>query len=305
MEYSDQFCNTCDFAQDKQWKLPFGLAIAVHILTFILLIVPPSFLLPDRDIPDIQTINLFTAEELLQAQKPQPAPPAEPKVVPEPVRKETPPPQELVSTAVEPAPAAPVPGEVLSLNPRKMKKKILPKPQEPDLRMKALERIQARVNQQREEEQIKHELARLRDTLHTQPPQDQPQKASASAPTATTAAPAAGQSAAGGPASSGTVALFDLAMKKYLIAINRRISDNWALPDTQDWDKNLEAVVVIVVRNTGIVSKTYFEKKSKNIYFDQYVEKTIQASLPMPPFPSDLKKNTLEIGLRFRPSGLF
>lgn len=306
MSYSDQFFNTLDFSPDKRWKLPFSLAIAVHLLTLLLLVAPPTFLLPDREIQEIQTISLFTAEELQQAQKPPPAKPAAAK--PAPAKEPAPPPpsQELLSTAVEPPASTALPGEMVSLHPRKIKKKIVPEPPAPDLRLKALERIQARVNQQREEEQIKHELSRLRDSLHTQPQPAKPAEAAAAA-SPSPAAPAVSSlaPAAGGPAAGGTVALFDLAMKKYLIAINRRISDNWALPDTQTWDKDLEAIMVIVVRTDGTVSKTYFEKKSKNIYFDQYVEKTIQASLPMPPFPSDLKKNTLEIGLRFRPSGLF
>ena len=36
----------------------------------------------------------------------------------------------------------------------------------------------------------------------------------------------------------------------------------------------------------------------------QFVEKTMQEAAPMPHFPADFKKSNIEIGLRFRPSGL-
>nr|MBF0221061.1 TonB C-terminal domain-containing protein [Desulfobulbaceae bacterium] len=278
--------------------MPLLLTVGVHFLTFILLLFPPTFFIPDRDIPEIQTINLFTVEEFEQKTQTPPPPVAKPP------REEPPVPQEnLQSIATEtPPPSQSSPAEVISLHPRRVKKKIVQEVVEPkpplkqDIkRQNAIERIQSQVNQKKEEQQLKHNLARLRDSLHSSvkdsPQESQAEDSNQQQPTA--------------PASQGENARINAAERSYFIAVQRRILDNWALPKTQDWDSNLEALVIIYISKTGVISKTVFEKKSKNVYFNQYVEKTIRAAAPMPPIPSALKKNTLEIGLRFKPSGLF
>jgi len=169
--------------------------------------------------------------------------------------------------------------------------------------LKSLERIQAKVKERQENQALRDKLAQLRDSLHeiaTAEP--------AGSETGGPATPGAGGPDAGGTAASGTgggASMLDEALKKYYIAISRKIHSNWSLPDTQDWDPALEAIAVIVIKRDGTVVETFFEKKSDNVSFDQYVDKTIQAALPLPPFPSDIKEDELEIGLRFRPSGLF
>ncbi len=265
-----------------QWRLPLALAVAVHIITFILLVFPPTFFLPEHNIEEIQTINLFTVDEFQQKTQP-------PK--PLPARQQTantPPPKDTAqSTALEaPAPQAP-PARVTSLHPRRLKKKIAKEPTPPPSpkvdtrRQKALERIQARVNQKIEDEKLKHDLSSLRDALHDsvkvtgQTQQNEPtDRQQEQSPT---------------PSSQGTDVLLNEAKRRYFIAIQRRILDNWSLPKTQEWDNNLESIIVIYIEKTGVISKTIFEKKSKNAYFNQYVEKTVQAAAPMPPIPASLK----------------
>lgn len=291
------------------WRLPLALAIGLHLLTFILLIFPPTFLLPDRNLDDIQTINLFTVTEFEQKTSP---PPSAPRQPPTPQKVAEPPPAENVkSIATETPPATQpttAPTQAISLSPRKLKKRVAkenkPEPtptREEMLREQALARIQARVNQVAEDQKLKHELSRLRESLHnSEQSQASPQPAQSSAsqqgPSNSSSQTAQGQ---------GASARMNEAERRYLIAVQRRILDNWALPKTQDWDANLQAIVVIFIEKNGIISKTLFEQKSNNVYFDQYVEKTIQASAPMPPIPSDSKKDRLEVGLRFKPSGLF
>lgn len=279
--------------------MPFSLALAVHFFTFILVMFPPSFFLPDRDISEIQTINLFTVEEFEQKTQAAPPPLAKPRA-----EAPAPPKENVQSISTDaPPPSQSSPAQAISLSPRRVKKKIVqevePKPplKQDIKRQNAIERIQARVNQKEEEQQLKHDLARLRDSLHSTT-----KETTKDSPIEDTT-PKDNQS--GAPSSEVTNARINAAERSYFIAVQRRILDNWALPKTQDWDSNLEALVVIYINKTGVISKTVFEKKSKNAYFNQYVEKTIQAASPMPPIPSALKKNILEIGLRFKPSGLF
>lgn len=80
--------------------------------------------------------------------------------------------------------------------------------------------------------------------------------------------------------------------------------DHWVLPDLQNWDNALEAVLIIIIRKDGFVTDSFFERKSDNIYFNQFVLKALREASPLPPFPDQLDKNTLEIGLRFKPGEL-
>ena len=96
----------------------------------------------------------------------------------------------------------------------------------------------------------------------------------------------------------------DAALKQYYIAVSQHIHRYWILPELQDWPRNLTAVYVVHVRRDGIVGRHYFETKSKDYYFNQFVEKTMKEAMPLPPFPEGLKDEELEIGLVFHPSGL-
>lgn len=354
---------------DDQWQLPLGLAIGLHVLAFLLILFPPTFLFPRRDLTEVQTINLFDAGELNlpaasgpkqssvpatkkaaspEAKKeetppkpetkpeepvkppppPEPPKPEPPKPEPVPPKPEPPPEPEVVippEPKVKPIPTPPE--KAISLEPKKLKKKIEPEkpapekpapekakpekapPEKPvaktdDKILKSLERIQAKVNQRQENQALKDKLSRLRDSLHdiatAQPSSGETKPAATAGSGGVDAGGTASAGSGGGPSS-----MLDEALKKYYIAISRKIHSNWALPDTQDWDSNLEAIAVIVIRRDGSIVETFFEKKSSNIHFDQYVEKAIQAAVPMPPFPSDLNEDELEIGLKFRPSGLF
>jgi len=350
-------------------RLPLVLALGLHALGFLLILFPPTFLFPHRDLSEVQTINLFDAGELAQPagsgpkqsansltkkasppepkkeepppkpepkkEEPPPEPPKpeppKPEPVPEPPKPpepEPPPkPEKVIPVEPPPKPIPTPPEKAISLEPKKVKKKVAPeklplekpkpevakpekaKPEKPvakadDKILKSLERIQAKVKEKQENQALKDKLSRLRDSLH----EIATAKPSSSEPKGEPA-PGAGGADAGGVAASGRgggpSSMLDEALKKYYIAISRKVHSNWALPDTQDWDSNLEAIAVIVIKRDGTVVETFFEKKSNNIYFDQYVEKTIQAALPMPPIPSDIREDELEIGLKFRPSGLF
>lgn len=368
-------------AGDGPWKLPLILAIGLHVLALLLILFPPTFLFPRRELTEVQTINLFDAGELNQPaasgpkqatasspkkvsapeakkaepppkpkpepeperevpppppppepEPPKPVPPPEPEPVPEPPKPEPIPEPEPPKPEPLPKPAPEPPKEAISLSPKKLKKKVKPekpekvavekpKPEKPTKRavekpkpdkstakaevkiLKSLERIRARVAEREANQAITDKLAKLRDSLH-----DIATAEPSATETQGAATTGAGGVDAGGTASSGAgggASMLDEALKKYYIALSRKIHSNWALPDTQEWDPSLEAIAVIIIKRDGSVVETFFEKKSGNDSFDQYVEKTIQAALPMPPFPSDIQEDELEIGLRFRPSGLF
>jgi len=97
----------------------------------------------------------------------------------------------------------------------------------------------------------------------------------------------------------------DFYLKQYLSAVYQKIHDHWVLPDLQNWDNSLEAVLVITINRNGTVANTFFERKSDNIYFNQFVLKAVKDASPLPPFPDQLKENVFELGLRFKPGELY
>lgn len=298
---------------DNQWKTPFALAVGLHLFVLVLSLLPASLFQHRPELPEVITINLFNAEEQQpkrhepqqKRQPPKPAPQPEkvdpPKAVP-------PPPAEKPVTSIvpeSPPPAVAAPAKVTSLAPRKIKIKTPPPPEEPkrkeldDKRLKALDRIQAMVNKRTEDQKLKHDLARLRESLHVTQPESSP------APPAETPSEHPVETSQTSAPSTGSTELMDTALKHYYIAVSRRIHNHWVLPEMQNWDNTLEALMVLIVRNDGTIIKSYFEKRSGNIYFDQFVEKTIKEAAPLPQFPANLNKPQLDIGLRFHPSGLF
>lgn len=86
----------------------------------------------------------------------------------------------------------------------------------------------------------------------------------------------------------------------YVANIKIRFMDNWILPDLSNWNKELEAIVVVKVDRHGKIIKSFFEKKTDNAYFNKFVEKTIKKTDPLPPLPDDFQEE-VEFGLIFRP----
>jgi outer membrane biosynthesis protein TonB len=312
-----------------QWKKTLPLALGIHLVVLILMLLPASLFEFRHNREEIYTVNLFEAREAAPARKEAPPAPAVQKkeVVPPPpppvVKKvETPPvvkpevvekiepvvpqPEKVVSTSTE----------VVSLKPRQVKKEVKPKPVEEKIDKseeikvdQALNRIKTELSRKQAEQKTRQmqaeaaaavddAVAKIRESIHAQ----------RLASRATTAQPAAGTGTGGsgtgrGPG-GGSDAKLDAALKLYYVAVQQQIQDHWKLPEMQDWKKDLRAVVLVEVRSDGVVTKYEMEQKSDNIFFNQFVEKTLKESLPLPPFPADLDESSLEIGLVFHPSGL-
>ncbi|MCX5876514.1 MAG: energy transducer TonB [Deltaproteobacteria bacterium] len=119
------------------------------------------------------------------------------------------------------------------------------------------------------------------------------------------AAGAAVQASSGSGSGAGGGGVSDENMRRYYIAVSNQIHEHWALPDLQTWKENTEAIVIIRIRRDGVILETTFKKKSDNVSFNQFVEKTLKLSSPLPPFPIGMNQQEEEIGLKFRPGGLF
>jgi colicin import membrane protein len=63
--------------------------------------------------------------------------------------------------------------------------------------------------------------------------------------------------------------------------------------------KDLEAIVVVMVKSDGSVVKTRLDKRSGSPIFDDSVMKAVERSNPLPPFPEGYKRSDDEIYLKF------
>jgi colicin import membrane protein len=293
------------YPPDQPWKLPLFLAIAIHVAVAVAAITSPSFSLRRAALPEIYTVNLFSATDIsspapagkpAEPERMEPAPAPPPPVETRPV--EVPPPK-MESAATQPAikepPISERPIRSKTASDEAMLRELRAKMAAQD----ALEKQKAA------EREIEKALADIR-TLHRDEVVTQPVNPSPPAPAARPAAEpgsggengqAAGMQAGGSRGS----AILDLLKRQYLAEVQMRIQQHWKLPDLQSWDASLEARFAIDIRKDGTVTKGFFEKRSQNYHFDQFVLKAVRDASPLPPFPPGLDEERLELGFRFRP----
>jgi hypothetical protein len=283
---------------DRTWKNPLNLSIGFHVLVLAFTTLLPVLFEHKPLLPEIYTVNLYNASEI---------PDAAPTALPASHKPATPPAKESTSALVvseqkissvqsEPAP-------VISLAP--VKRKV--RKAKPEAGRNMEKARQALLQERRKAEQVLQQSREkasqaaveavdlLRKALQTNTSVRQNQGSSMED------LPADGPAAASG--SSGGIEV-DLMMKQYYAAVYQRIQSHWFLPPLQDWDKDLEAIMVIRVQKNGRISRMFFEKKSNNIYFNQFLDKTVRDSEPLPPLPEKLNEQSLEVGLRFTPAGV-
>lgn len=290
---------------DRQLKVPLCLAILVHIIALGIGSIPTSLFQKNLNLEEIYTVDLFDiADPSLMAEPAPPAPALEPP--PAPIKQAAAEP--ALSIAQEQVVAPSAPAEIISLKPRKIKKNIHLEKQKTvkaeEFRIKnAINKLK---NQRAREEAVKKAAeAKVAADAAAQNAVDM-LRAAIRTNTLRTPASSTGSSTvqqSGARRSGGSIQV-DAALKQYYISVSQKIHQHWVLPEMQKWDENLEAIIVVYVRRDGIVTKKEFEKKSPNLFFNQFVEKTLRESLPLPPFPPNLKDNELEIGLVFHPGGL-
>jgi outer membrane biosynthesis protein TonB len=286
---------------DKQWQKSLFLTIAVHVCFLLFGMFAPRFLHFQQKIPEVYTVNLFSATDLggpppaasSKATAPQ-AEPAPPKAAPEPA-KPTPP------EKTQPVPEPPaVAKDAVSLKPIKTKEKA---------DIDKVKMLRDKLLAENTEKQAKEAAEKARA--------DADKKAKGAVDSLKQALAAGQQAAAGRASVAGTQAgsgtgngagggvTVDENLRRYLIAVNSQIQEHWVLPDLQNWKENVEAIVIIRVRRDGAVIETTFKKKSDNVFFNQFVEKTLKLSAPLPPFPIGINQSEMEIGLKFRPGEVF
>jgi len=256
------------------------------------------------------------------------------KEVPPPVEKAVPVPESQPKPLPEPAlPSEPVvppaPAEAISIAPLKQKIKKEVK-EEPDTRAedakKRLEELKDITNKLKEEakkEELRKE-ASAQETIKQQRLQaaarENARQAEAEARRAEAEARMAAEDAknalrnqlrASGNARNATAQTgagsgqnMGVLEQQYYATIMGHIQQYWQPPDIKAWDANLLAQVSITIASDGRITSQSFERNSGDKVFDQFVLKTLEAANPLPAPPPALQKQKIEVGLRFKPSGI-
>lgn len=103
-----------------------------------------------------------------------------------------------------------------------------------------------------------------------------------------------------GPTSS----VVDPAFASYLKEIWEKVSAAWRAPIVGREKKGLETVVIVSIRRDGRITHVDVEKRSGDFLYDEAVLRVLKKIDPLPPFPPNLREETIEIGLRFLPGGV-
>jgi outer membrane biosynthesis protein TonB len=291
---------------DKQWQKSLLLTITIHVSFLVFGFFAPNFLNFRHKMPEVYTVNLFSVEDLGSS-----APAAPNKIVATPqapIKAAPPAPIKLApAQKIQPHPEPPaVAKDTISLKPIKTKEKA-------DIdKVKMLrDKLLAENNVKQAKDTAEKALAdsdkktkgavdSLKQSLMAGQ-QLAARKAAAGASTITTQN---GPGTGTGSGASGGITV-DENLRRYLVAVNSKIQEHWVLPDLQSWKENIEAIVIIRVRRDGVVVESTFKKKSDNIFFNQFVEKTLKLSSPLPPFPIGMNQQEEVIGLKFRPGEIF
>jgi TonB family protein len=91
-------------------------------------------------------------------------------------------------------------------------------------------------------------------------------------------------------------------VNEYYSKIWQKIRNEWTLPENRLKEMGgLETIITVKIGRDGKVQKLWYENRSGNALYDDMAWQAIYKAEPFPPFPSEIKEDTVEIGIRFMP----
>jgi len=91
----------------------------------------------------------------------------------------------------------------------------------------------------------------------------------------------------------------------YQADIAMQVQKNWAFSEyMSDRSKNLEASLIFKILPDGTIKDIFFVDRSGNQYLDDSAMKAIMKTSPVKPFPKELNRSSIDMGLRFTPEGV-
>lgn len=266
--------------------------MAFHIFIFTLSAGLPTILHHKPILDEIVTVNLVSLPEIreqapVQEITPSPAPEEKPaeteKPAPEKAKvqiAEVPETVPVPAEPVRPVSLKPLKRKVQKTDPEKLAREQAKKQREKE-RLEAL----ARARQEEERARLEAEAARAALAAVIRQKGTQPKQSSSSR------------------GSSGGREIRSIVVRNYLAALHSQVQQYWVLPEMKQWNSKLETVVALYIHRDG-TAKTVIEKNSTDPFYDQFVMKTLDSALPLPPLPKTITEDPLEVVLIFRPGEL-
>jgi colicin import membrane protein len=306
-------------SSNNEWKLPLNLAIGFHIMVALGAIFLPQLFQSKPQFTDIYTVNLVNMAEPAAAppasappqQNAAPSKPPPPKTTPKVIEKtEAPvkiPPKTDAAPIAEEKPAEvapPAPPKAISLKPikKKVKNKVVPPDdtitKEREKREKELER----QKRQQLAESLKAEQVAAEEARLAAEEADAERKLMEATQERLAAIRSSQSSSTPGAAQGGGTT--NALNAQYAAAVAARVQPFFQLPEIRTFDPSLETVVVITINSNGEIADTQIETSSGDALYDQFVLKSLEASNPLPAIPPALRKQRIEVGLKFSPSGI-
>ncbi|MDJ0622563.1 MAG: cell envelope integrity protein TolA [Desulfocapsaceae bacterium] len=288
---------------NEDWKIPFNFALALHVLVISGVTFLPGMFKNDPLFPDIYTVDLINVAAPIE--EPVPTPQQEtapPKIEPEQKIVEPKQPEKAVSIAEkEPVVEPEVIKDPISIKPLKKKKIHKNIAKETEAQQKALERIrQQRLQEAREAERRAEEAARIAAEEAARLAADEAVDQLREMLRETTVANNTQESQSARQTQGGSRQRSkNVLERQYYASVFNTLQPHWKLPGHKMWDPDLSAIVVVHIASSGDITRRYFEHRSGDRIFDQFVLKALEQGAPLPAIPAALGKRELEIGLKF------
>ena len=163
-----------------------------------------------------------------------------------------------------------------------------PKPEKPSVDQKSLKGLHEALDDIRRKvalDNIQRRVAQ-REKTEKEKTVTSPQTSSAKPSTSSMASPAQMESK----------------LNEYYSMIWAKIKQEWTLPENLLKEMvDLETIIVIIIERDGKIQRSWFEKRSGDVHYDQAAMRAILKADPLPSIPRELTETTLEIGIRFYP----
>ena len=278
------------------WKLPINLAIGFHLLIAASVLYLPDLFKSRPRFEDAYEVNLISFSE--------PAP--QPQNLQEPVPAEKPPVEKVIEAKAvpiaEPEKPLPAPKEAkpISLKPlkRKIKKKIVQKPEPAINRQKELEKIKReKLAEALRAEQEAAEQARIAAEEAARQQKLMEQQLNRIKKQVRTTAPAS-------PGATGNTSAHSALSNQYYANVKSHITSFYNLPKFTTWNPSLTTIMSVTINKNGVIINQRLKQSSGNTTFDQFVRKTIQDANPLPTIPPALRENSFDFILTFTPESI-
>lgn len=314
------FARPADHLRRVHWKIPLLCALSLHGIIFCGSLYAPDIFKAKPKFAEIQTVSLVSIPSPVPTVPERENPVSTPKTSPRVVEKKVAPAKKKAPIAEKPqqvtAPEAAEP-KMISLNPKKKKIKkkhtIEPDPaivkaqkQEKVDRERAKKRARELARKIQQEAQLE-EQAQLAEAKARLAQQALEEERALLRPAAKTP-PVTQQS--GLPGDSGqttgqiTANSSSIIENQYFATVTGVIQSHWAVPPNLEKRTDLQATVVVTVNQDGRIIDMFFEKHSGDRIFDQFVQRSLDASNPLPPIPPAMGKQRIEFGFKFSPRGV-